>query len=328
MSVYVIIGIGFVLSALFSGAETGGYTLNRIRLRRRAREQERSACRLERMLQKPHRYVFTILICNNMAIYLISEQVTGLFLDTTIDWGALQRSGLPWSPEIAATLTLMIPLFLFAETLPKNLFRIEAERWMHLLSMPLSLLTYLFLPFTWPLERLQRWMMGAAFSSAPLGWNTFSPEALKEVLKTRKPQGTLAIHQSNMMDKVLSMHRIPVRMLMISVTQTPCLSSRATVRDLKRFLQRKPVDKIILVDQTRAVGVLHVADVAERQPADEVVLHTLARDVLQISAIRSVKSAFYRLRRHPSQWAVITDARGQMQGSISLEDIFCYMARV
>lgn len=328
MSVYWIIAIGFILSALFSGAETGGYTLNRIRLRRRARAKERSACRLERMLQKPHRFVFTILICNNMAIYLISEQVTGLFLDAAIDWKAMQRSGLPWNPEIAATFTLMIPLFLFAETLPKNIFRIEAERWMHLLSMPLSLLTYLFLPFTWPLERLQRLMMGSSFSSAPLGWNTFSPDTLKEVLKSRRQQGAHAMHQSNMIDKVLSMHRIPVRMLMSPNQQTPYLSVTATVGDLKRFLKRKPVEKIILVDQTRAVGMLYVVDVIERQPEDDVPLQSLVRDVLQISAMRSVKSAFYRLRRHPSQWAVITDARGQMQGSISLEDILCHMARL
>ena len=82
-----------------------------------------------------------------------------------------------------------------------------------------------------------------------------------------------------------------------------------------------------MVDQARAVGIVHVVDVITRQSADEVKLQTLSRDVLQLSAMRSVKSAFYRLRRHPSQWAVITDARGHLQGSISLEDIFYYMAR-
>ena len=81
-----------------------------------------------------------------------------------------------------------------------------------------------------------------------------------------------------MMDKVLSMHAFCTHVNDIGHTNALPID-RAAVRDLKRFLQRKSVDKIILVDQTRAVGVLHVADVAERQPADEIVLHTLARDV-------------------------------------------------
>ena len=221
MRVYWIIAIGFLLSALFSGAETGGYTLNRIRLRRRAREKELSACRLERILQRPHRFVFTILICNNMAIYLISEQVTGLFLHSSIPWDNTGRAWLPWSPEVAATFTLMIPLFLFAETLPKNLFRIDAERWMHMLSMPLLWLTYLCLPLTWPLERIQRWLTGSMVASAPIGWSTFSPEALKEVLKGRERNGVQSMHPSKMIDQVLSMHRIPVRMLMNPIKTTP-----------------------------------------------------------------------------------------------------------
>ena len=73
--------VGFILSAFFSGVETGSYSLNRIRLRHDVREKERSALRLEALLAYPHRFIFTMLIGNNLAIYLVSQQTTQLYLN-------------------------------------------------------------------------------------------------------------------------------------------------------------------------------------------------------------------------------------------------------
>ena len=65
----LIIIIGILFSALFSGMETGGYTLNRIKLKRRVIEKNEPACRLHQALKRPYRYIFTVLVGNNIAIY-------------------------------------------------------------------------------------------------------------------------------------------------------------------------------------------------------------------------------------------------------------------
>ena len=105
-------------SALFSGLETGGYLLNRLTLRVRVRRRERAAVRLQKTLQDAHLFIFTVLIGNNIAIYLLSRHITNLYLNS----GVFPAQAAPvWNAETAAALTLMLPLFLFAELLPKNL---------------------------------------------------------------------------------------------------------------------------------------------------------------------------------------------------------------
>ena len=72
--------LGFLFSALFSGIETGSYKINRIRLRRRERDRQPAALALARLLRRPYLFIYTVLIGNNIANYVLSKQVTDLYL--------------------------------------------------------------------------------------------------------------------------------------------------------------------------------------------------------------------------------------------------------
>lgn len=65
-----------VISAYFSGSETGMMTLNRYRLRHMAKQGNRSAKRVEKLLRKPDRLISLVLIGNNLVnIALLLECV-------------------------------------------------------------------------------------------------------------------------------------------------------------------------------------------------------------------------------------------------------------
>ena len=73
--VYIAIGVtflGLVLSALYSGLETGLYTVNKIRLDVRASSGIASANRLLALIDRPTRMLAVLLVCNNVANYLAS----------------------------------------------------------------------------------------------------------------------------------------------------------------------------------------------------------------------------------------------------------------
>lgn len=61
-----------VISAYFSGSETGMMTLNRYRLRHMAKQGNRSTKRVEKLLRKPDRLISTVLIGNNTVNILAS----------------------------------------------------------------------------------------------------------------------------------------------------------------------------------------------------------------------------------------------------------------
>ncbi|QBG46243.1 DUF21 domain-containing protein [Verrucomicrobia bacterium S94] len=321
-----VIFLGFTFSALFSGVETGGYMINRIRLQKRVRERKTSAMILQNMLAQSHIFIFTVLIGNNLAVYLLSAAVTDLYISAGISAGNLLLGFIPWNAETAATLTLMFPLFLFAEVGPKNLFRKKADVLMYRFAGLMKLLVWLFYPFTWPLKKIFSLLThGSKDTGRDL--HRLSPDALKEYFSTSEREGVISSDQGRMVDNATTMHSIPVRMLMSPMKKVPTLQDTATVADFKELIARRETSDAVLMHRHMAVGTITMFSVINRHLDDDELLKPYVDDLLQIEESRNLKSAFYRLRKHPRHSAVVIDARGHPVGFIRLEDIARYIVK-
>jgi CBS domain containing-hemolysin-like protein len=317
---------GFLFSALFSGVETGSYMINRIRLRQRERNRVPAALVLSRLLRNPHVFIFTVLIGNNIAVYLLSAAVTDLYLENGLSTGRVVFGFIPWNAEMAATLTLMFPLFVFAEVAPKNLFRKKADSLMYRLAGVLRLLVWIFHPFTWPLCRLFRLLTRNMDEEAGRELHRLSPEGLREYFSEGAREGVISSHQSRMMDNATSMHSVPVRSLMVPLKKAPTLPADATVADFRRVAARRGTAFVVLLERHAAVGLVSMFALVNRGLEDDAPLRPYAEDVLAIPENRNLKSAFYRLRRNPRHSAVVVDARGHPAGLLRLEDIARYIS--
>lgn len=140
-----VLALALAGSGLFSGGETGIYSLSRWRIEAEARQGVRYARIVQRLLQDDAWLLATILIGNNVANQLGAVAGKGL----AVSWGV--PDGLE---EVAATLLAAPLFFLFGELLPKDLFR---RRPHVLLSYTAPLIAFakgLFLPLAWPLRLL------------------------------------------------------------------------------------------------------------------------------------------------------------------------------
>lgn len=326
LSFVMMIVIGFLFSALFSGVETGSYMINRIRLRQRELERRPSALMLSRLLGNPLIFVFTVLIGNNVAVYLLSKLVTDRYLASGMDTSGALLGFIPWNAEVAATLTLMFPLFIFAEVGPKNLFRKKADTLMYRLAGLMRLLVLLCYPLTWPLKQLFHLLTHGMDTDPGRELHRLSPDGLKEYFSVGAKEGLISPDQSRMVDNATSMHSVPARRLMTPLKKTPRLPSDATVADFKRLCSRRPVMYALLMDRHAVVGLVSLFSIVNRKLTDDQLLRPCAEDVLKIRESRNLKSAFYRLRRNPHHSAVIIDARKHPVGFIQLEDIARYIA--
>ncbi len=318
--------VGFLFSPLFSGVETGSYMINRIRLRHRERERRPSAIVLSQLLRNPHIFVFTVLIGNNIALYLLSREVTGLYLAGGSGAGRVLLGFIPWNAEMAATLTLMFPLFIFAEVGPKNLFRKKADTLMYRLAGTMRLIVLLFYPFTWPLKKLFNLLTHGMDEEQGRELHRLSPDGLKEYFSAGAKEGLISFRQSRMVDNATSMHNVPVRSLMVPLKKIPSLPGNATVADFKRLAARRNSAYALLMHKHAVVGMVSMFTIVNRKLGNGESLGPYADEVLEMQENRNLKSAFYRLRRNPRHSAVILDARKHPVGFIRLEDIARYIA--
>ena len=119
---YLLVGV--LLSAFFSGSETGFYRINRVRLVLDSRSGDLIARFLLYMTNNPSLFVATTLIGNNLANYVTSLAIV---LATRAMIG--ESHGLA---EMIAPLAAAPFVFVYGELLPKNMFYLAPNRLLRL----------------------------------------------------------------------------------------------------------------------------------------------------------------------------------------------------
>lgn len=127
-----------VLSAFFSGSETGLMSLNRYRMRHHAREGHAGARLARKLLQRPDRLIGLILLGNNFVNILASSLATVIALRLLGEIGIAVAAGL---------LTLVI--LIFAEVTPKTLAAIHPERIAYAAAFVYTPLMRILYPLVW-----------------------------------------------------------------------------------------------------------------------------------------------------------------------------------
>ena len=113
----VFLFVCIILSAFFSSSETAFISLERFRVQHMVETKVRGAKRVAKMLERPDKFLSTILLGNNLVNTAAAALATILAVSL---WG--EETGV-----IIATFGMAIVLLIFAETLPKTFANRHAE---------------------------------------------------------------------------------------------------------------------------------------------------------------------------------------------------------
>ncbi len=132
----VFLFICLILSAFFSGSETAFVSLERFRVQHLVETKVKGAERVAKMIERPERFLSTVLLGNNLVN--TAAAALGTVLAISI-WG--QKTGV-----LVATIGVTIVLLIFAETMPKTLANRHAEKLSLLLVRPIEIISWLLPP--------------------------------------------------------------------------------------------------------------------------------------------------------------------------------------
>ncbi len=248
--------VGLVGSATASGMETGIYSVNRVRLHLRSSGShvERSAQILESEIARPDRVLSVLLITNNVFNYLGAMGITALLAGAGFKDGGI----------IAINALVLTPLlFVFGESLPKDLFRVEADR----LTVPLArllraarilLTVVLLLPLVEAAGRFAARMIGSKDGDSM----SSTRQRIATMLKETAGQGVISESQAGLVDRALLFSSRRVADVMVAWSQVPTLSERWTRSQAMTTLRKAPFSRFpVLNDNGRVVRVVDELDV-------------------------------------------------------------------
>lgn len=193
--------VGLVLSAFFSGSETGMYRVSRIRLVLDGLSGNRVARALVWLLNHPALFVATTLVGNNIANYVTSLAIV---LAAATLWPAGGATA-----ELLGPLLLTPVIFVLGELLPKYLFYNAPYRLLRMTGPPFLVFTVLLLPVTVALGLLGQ-LLSLLTGQAPFRVRMGMARAeLEQILREGHEAGLLAGTQRTLAQNVFQVGNQP-----------------------------------------------------------------------------------------------------------------------
>ena len=303
------LGAVFV-SAVFSGMETGVYTLNRVRLTVRSAHGDRRAVRLRHELSHQNRTLSTLLIGTNAASYLVSYAVARLLHGLALN---------DWTLILMEAVTVTPLLFIFAETLPKDLFRTHADHWMYTLSSVLVISKWTFrlcglLPIVQFAAVLVARMLGATSPDA-----VSARQRISHLVKEGVSTGVLSESQTILVDRALTMRGRTIESEMIPWNRVATVHRDAERPQRETLIRRRNFTRMPVVDdQGRVVGILSSLDalLAPDEPT-----RALMSEPLTFGGRTPVREALRTMRTARRKMAVVVSVDGSSRGLVTLKDL-------
>ncbi|MDA9839687.1 HlyC/CorC family transporter [Porticoccaceae bacterium] len=303
-----------IVSAFFSGSETGMMSLNRYRLRHQ-RKKSSGARRAAKLLAKPDRLIGLILIGNN-AVNILAAIIANMLAILYVGEAAA-----PW----VATASLTITVLVFSEVTPKTIAAQNPEwfafRASHILKPLLQLLT----PLVWLVNKLTN----AVISLLGFDPNKDRDDGLDtEELKSLVDVSGHKLSDSNqgMLKGILDLENVTVEDIMIPRNEIKGLDLEDSIEELMNTIVSSEYTRQPLYegDINNIVGIFHVRKANHLLRSEQVThkaLMRFAEDAYFIPESTTLTQQLLNFKKNRNRFAVVVDEYGEVQGLVTLEDI-------
>ncbi len=302
-----------ICSAFFSSSETSLLSLNRYRLRHRAKEGHRGAKRVSGLLSRPDRLLGTILIGNNFVNILASAIATVLAIQL---WG---DAGIA-----IATVGLTLLLLIFGEITPKTFAAMRPETIAYPFSLPLVFLQKLL----YPLVILLGWISNGilrlcGIDPASKRNDSLSTEELRSVV--RESEHALPNRQ-NMLLGILDLDNITVNDIMIPRNEVTGIDLDDSLEEIITQLRTTSHTRLPVFrnDINQIEGVVHMRHIARLLTHNELTKESLlgaCHEPYFIPESTPLSTQLINFQKQKRRIGIVVDEYGEALGIVTLEDI-------
>jgi Mg2+/Co2+ transporter CorB len=308
-----LIGL-LILSAFFSGSETGMMAANKIKLKNLSKKPDRGAKRALKLLKKPDLLLATILVGNNFANILASSIVTIIMLNYfggNVLLGAILLTGC---------------ILIFSEITPKTMAAVKPESFARRSSLLLKTLLFILRP----LIAITNFISSKVLKIFDINVkdakdnDNLNTQELKTLLDE---SGDLIPKQyRGMLSSILGMEELVVEDIMTPTSEVIGIDVDLGYKNNKVIIEsseytRLPVYKNSIDNE---LGTLHLKD--SHDFLDKIESNKDVQSELSSTYFVSQSTALMKqlkeFQDNDKNMALVVDEYGEIQGLITIEDIF------
>ncbi len=322
-SLYLALALICVMaSAFFSSSETAFISLQKVRLRHMESQGGEKASRIAKILEKPEKFITTVLLGNNLVNTAAAALGTAVVLSL---WEGSEQIAV-----LLSTVTVTIVLLVVGEVVPKIVAAQHSERVALLFVTPVSFLSWLLAPATAVLG----WI-GTSFSKliggTPTQRTLVTEEEIRTMITVGKEEGVVAEAEAKMLNKVFEFGDAPVREAMIPRPDVVWLEKGTTMADFLTVYSDHPHTRFPVYEESpdNVVGVLSIKDVllarSKGEVDDKTPIDNLTRPIVFAPETKRIGVLFREMQASGNQMAVVVDEYGGIAGIVTLRELLAQL---
>ncbi len=321
MNPYLLILITIILSAFFSGMEIAFVSANKLRLELDKQSDPFSSNLLKFLTHNGGQYIATMLVGNNIALV-----VYGIAFAAVLEPLLLNSIQSESVVLLLQTIISTFVILLFAEFLPKTLFRIFPNTLLNVFALPLAFFYVVFFPVTRFSMGITNFLLRNIFNTEPGNEDKNKvfrridlDEFIKENDRTNTEHKELVETEIKLFKNALDFSKIKLREVMIPRTEIEMMETGASINDLRQKFVETGYSRILIFSESidNIIGYVHSSMLFKNpQTIDPFIKNVLI--VPETMPANKLLSTF--IQEHRSI-AIVVDEFGGTAGMVTSEDI-------
>ena len=315
------------INAFFAATEIAFISLNDAKIEKQAKDGDKKAKQIKKMLKEPSRFLATIQIGITLAGFLSSAFAADAFageiapkLDKLLPLGITA-----WNNISIVLITLVLSYFslVFGELVPKRLAMKAPEK---IAFSTIKIVKFIYLltaPFV-KLLTVSTNLISKTFGISETDEETVTEEEIRMMVDVGEEKGSIEEEEKELINNVFEFNDKVVSEVMIHRKDIYAVEVDSDISDILNDLNEYKYSRVPVYEETidNIVGVLFIKDLlAYVNTKKEAKIKKIMRDVYFVSETKMINELFRELQKNKHQMAIVLDEYGGTAGLITMEDI-------
>lgn len=317
-----------LINAYFAASEIAFISLNDAKIERQAKEGNRKAKQIEKMLKNPSKFLATIQIGITLAGFLSSAFASDTFADILAPalnniFPAISVQTFRGISIVIITIILSFFTLVFGELVPKRLAMKYYEKVAYASIGIIKFISIITAPFVKILTKSTN-LISKLFGISENEEEIVTEEEIKMMIDEGEENGTIEFEEKEMINNIFEFNDITASEVMTHRTDIFGIEVNDDIEKKLSKLDEYKYSRIPVYEDSidNIVGILFVKDLLKYFATNEKIeIRKIMRAAYFVPEGKPINELFKDLQKNKRQMAVIIDEYGGTAGLVTMEDL-------
>ena len=327
MSQIIVLAILILINAFFAATEIAFISLNDAKIEKQAKEGNKKAKQIKKMLREPSKFLATIQIGITLAGFLSSAFAADAFAD---DLAPMLQNLIPlgltaWRNISIILFTIILSYFslIFGELVPKRLAMRNSEKIAFGTIGIIRTISIITAPFVKLLTASTNGV-SKLFGISGTDEETVTEEEIRMMVDVGEEKGSIKEEERELINNVFEFNDKVVSEIMIHRKDIYAIDINSDIDNILKELDEYKYSRIPVYEENidNIVGMLFIKDLlANVNKKEKVKIAKIIREPYFVSENKPIDELFRDLQKNKHQLAIVLDEYGGTAGLVTMEDI-------